>query len=245
MTTKAGQQPDKQERPTQDPSPRAPRAPDGPGRAGPEWSWPVLVAWLLAVPTTAYTLALEYGITREYGPADVGQYLLALPAVVLVGMAVWLTLRGTRRADWAPLGVAISVVVTVGAVVAATVLGMSARDTASAQACSPEDTDVLSSLPMFDEAGGALSGYPDGGCYLRFVVPGDLADATPVLHDQLTGDGWVVQDAGSPWRDGRIYFKDDVTMYVEVEGLGNLESVDAPVDATGFRLTIFGEVADG
>lgn len=197
-----------------------------------------ILAWLVAVPVTVLTLVLEWGLARDYGDADAGQYILVLPSMALVAVAVYLTLRAMGLRRWAPGAAVVSVLLVGGAALGAAALGLSARDEATQQACSAQDIEVLGSLPMFEEAGGTPVGYPDGGCYLRYEVPGDWVEASADLIADLADAGWVVRSEGIG-QDPTIFVKDGVELYAEVEGIGNLEEVESPEGVTAFRLALF------
>jgi len=70
-------------------------------------------AWLVAAPAFVLTLMLEWAIAEEYGTENVGQYALALPALLLVSLAVGLTLRAAGLARWSTAAVGIASVLVV------------------------------------------------------------------------------------------------------------------------------------
>ena len=200
--------------------------------------WAAIAAWLVALPILLFLLLLEWGLARDYGTQDVGQYLLVLPAMLLVGVAAWLTLQAAGLRRWAAAGAGIAALAVLGAAFASVSWGDAARDDAAAAACSVTDLQVLTTLPMYEQAGAPAQGYPDGGCYLRYPVEGDRAQATDVLTSQLAADGWAVGSAGMG-ADPTIYVRDGIELYADVEGAGNLEEIGTTEGMTVFRLTLF------
>jgi hypothetical protein len=200
--------------------------------------WGVFVAWLVAAPVVTLTLMLEWGLAREYGRQDAGQYLLVMPAMLLGALATWLTLRAADRRRWAELGALCAALAVGAAAFGAMSWGRAVRADDVAAACSVEDLEVLSELPMYDRTGGNPQGYPDGGCYLRYPVSGDLAAAREVLRAELTAAGWA-ERAEPRMGEPSVFVRGGIELFADVEGLWNLEQVEATTGITAFRLTLF------